>query len=122
MEDVLGIFVVIIAVGMSLLIPILGIYFEYRKRALRSQERLLAIEKGVPLPPEPPEPQKKPATPLDSLRKGFILLGIGVALVVFTLVAGVSEWIMGGGLVLLFIGAALVFWYGIAIRKEKQQP
>lgn len=121
MVETLGVFIPILAVGLSLMIPILAIYFEYRKRALRSQERLLAIEKGVPLPPEPPVPPKKPATPLDSLRKGFILLGIGVALVVFTLVAGVSEWIMGGGLILLFIGAALVFWYGIAIRKEKPQ-
>ncbi|MCK4352352.1 hypothetical protein KAW65_02975 [candidate division WOR-3 bacterium] len=121
MEDILALLIPILAVGMSLLIPILVIYFEFRKKMLKTKERMLAIEKGVPLPPEPPEPPKKPVTPLDTLRKGFVCLGIGVALVIFTLVADISKWFMGGGLALLFIGTALVLWYGVATRKEKQQ-
>ena len=116
---IIGLFIPIIAIVMSLLIPIMALYFWYRVRMQKSKERMLAIEKGVELPPEP-VPAVKPATPLDSLRRGCVCLGIGVALIIFTLVANVSEWFMCGGLVLTFIGAALIIWYRIATRKEEE--
>jgi len=104
---------------MTFLVPIMALYFWYRVRMQKSKERMLAIEKGVDLPPEP-VPVGKPATPLDNLRRGCVCLGIGVALIIFTLVANVSEWFMCGGLVLTFIGAALIIWYRIATRKEEK--
>jgi hypothetical protein len=39
------------AVVMSLLIPLAAIYAWYHSRKLRSEERLAAIAKGVPVPP-----------------------------------------------------------------------
>lgn len=117
---IIGLFIPIIAIIMTFLVPIMALYFWYRVRMQKSKERMLAIEKGVELPPEP-VPVVKPATPLDSLRRGCVCLGIGVALIIFTLVANVSEWFMCGGLVLTFIGAALIIWYRIATEKEKEQ-
>jgi len=117
-----ALFIPIIAIIMTFLVPIMAFYFWYRVRMLRSKERMLAIEKGIELPPEP-VPAVKPATPLDSLRRGCVCLGIGVALIIFALVAGVFEWsmwFMCGGLISTFIGAALIIWYRIATRKEEE--
>ncbi|MEA3432309.1 MAG: DUF6249 domain-containing protein [candidate division WOR-3 bacterium] len=119
---IIGLFIPIIAIIMTFLVPIMALYFWYRVRMQKSKERMLAIEKGVELPPEP-VPVVKPATPLDSLRRGCVCLGIGVALIIFALVAGVfkwSIWFMGGGLILTSTGAALVIWYRIATRKEEE--
>ena len=112
----------IIAIIMTMLIPIMAFYFWYRVRVQRSKERMLAIEKGVELSPEALT-YVKAATPLDSLRRGCVCLGSGVALIIFALIAGAygwSLWFMGGGLVLTFIGISLAIWYRIAIRKEKE--
>ncbi|MCK4330327.1 hypothetical protein KAX02_10840 [candidate division WOR-3 bacterium] len=113
----------IIAIIMTMLIPIMAFYFWYRVRVQRSKERMLAIEKGVELSPEALT-YVKAATPLDSLRRGCICLGSGVGLIIFALITGAygwSLWFMGGGLVLTFIGISLAIWYRIAIRKEKER-
>ncbi|MCK4256592.1 hypothetical protein KAX35_06870, partial [candidate division WOR-3 bacterium] len=107
----------IIAIIMTMLIPIMAFYFWYRVRVQRSKERMLAIEKGVDLPSEVIHAIKVD-TPLDSLRRGCICLGSGVALIIFALITGAygwSLWFMGGGLVLTFIGISLAIWYRIAI-------
>lgn len=119
----IGVFIPIIAIIMTMLIPITALYFWYRVRMQKSKERMLAIEKGVELPPEAVLAIKE-ATPLDSLRRGCVCLGSGVALIIFALIAGAYEWslwFMGGGLVLAFVGIALSIWYRIAIRKEKER-
>ncbi|MBI4721523.1 MAG: PDZ domain-containing protein [Candidatus Stahlbacteria bacterium] len=114
----LGILIPIIAIIMTLLIPITAIYFDYRKRAMISKERMAAIEKGIELPTEATRTSKI-VTSLDTLRRGFICLGIGAALVIYSVVAKeIEEWNMGAGLILLFIGLALVIWYRIAAKKE----
>ncbi len=113
----------IIAIIMTMLIPIMAFYFWYRVRVQRSKERMLAIEKGVEFPSEV-IPAIKVDTPLDSLRRGCICLGSGVGLIIFALITGAygwSLWFMGGGLVLTFIGISLAIWYRIAIKKEKER-
>jgi len=106
----------------ALLIPIFAIYFHHKEELERRKERMLAIEKGVELPPEP-TPQ--PTTPLDYLRKGLICLGVGLAL---TLGGWTSAGKIGGpftsyfkigGLILTFIGAALVIYYKIQDKVKK---
>jgi len=106
----------------ALLIPIFAFYFHYKEEQQRRKERMLAIEKGVELPPEP-VPQ--PPTPLDYLRKGLIFLAIGLAL---TIGGWTSAGRMGGpftsyftmaGFVLTFIGIALVIFYKIQSKSEK---
>jgi len=116
--EILALFIPIVA----LLIPIFAIYFHYKEELERRKERMLAIEKGVELPPEP-VPQ--PPTPLDYLRKGLIFLAIGLAL---TIGGWTSAGKMGGpftsyfkigGLILTFIGTALVIFYKIQDKSKK---
>jgi preprotein translocase subunit YajC len=60
MEDMVGLIGLVIPLA-ALLMPICVIFIifyfvfttDYRKRKLLSEERILAIEKGVELPPEP---------------------------------------------------------------------
>jgi len=63
----------------ALLIPIFAIYFHYREEQERRKERMLAIEKGVDILPEPVPQSLKP---LDYLRRGLIWLGIGIGLII----------------------------------------
>lgn len=113
----------ILAVFMTFLVPILWFYFDYRKRALKTKERLLAIEKGVALPPDPVAPPRKPITPFDILRRGFISLGIGAALIIYSFLSHgkQSSFVMGGGLIIFFIGLALVIWYRVVTKKGNNQ-
>lgn len=113
----MGVLMCIIAIIMTFLIPIMWFYFNYRKRVWISKERIAAIEKGVALPPEPIRPVRTVA-PMDILRRGFICIAIGVALTIATVVTEIKWPLIGGSLVILFIGIALVIWYRIAIRKE----
>jgi len=122
---------------MDELIPILGILFpiaiifiifyfvfttDYKKEKLKREERMKAIEAGVEIPPEP---TPLPATPLDYLRKGLIALGVGLGLVIGGSIfaykmndPGIYFFTMAG-LVITFIGAALVIFYKIQSKSEK---
>jgi len=121
-ESQLDYLIPIIAVFMSLLIPIMAFYFRYRTRAIISKERLAAIEKGIELPPEPLR-MRRFRTPLDVLRRGFICLAIGAAFLVYYFVAiSVAQhfrgWALVAGLVLFFIGIALILWYRFASKEN----
>ena len=123
MEDVLALLIPIIAIVFSLSIPIFGMYFKYKSALARRKERMLAIEKGVEIPPDPQisdqEHSTPHSTPLDTLRRALILLGVGIALTIFSYIADkYTGWIMGGGLIFSFIGIALLIWFFIA-RKYK---
>jgi hypothetical protein len=105
----------------SLLIPIFAIYFHYKEEQQRRKERMLAIEKGVELPPEP---APKPLEPLDYLRKGLIFLAVGLGVLVGSwLAAGkiggdVRYYFQIGGFVVAFIGVALVIFYVIQSKSQ----
>jgi amino acid transporter len=121
----------------GLLVPLAGILFpifiifiifyfvfttDYKKEKLKREERMKAIEKGVELPPEP---TRKPLTPLDYLRRGVISLGIGLGLII-------GGWIFAtkmrdpgifffplAGFIMTFVGVALVIYYKIQDKSKK---
>ena len=79
--------------ALAMMIPIVGIvlgigigfwaiYWDYRTKQLKYRERELMIEKG--LTPPPLVPDKTPATPEDCLRRGTIMLFLGIGLGCFT--------------------------------------
>jgi len=63
----------------------IAMYFAFRSRQLRHQERMAAIEKGIELPPAP-----SPGRDALLLR-GLIWLCIGIAIVVFFVVTSITQ-------------------------------
>ncbi|MBX9901312.1 MAG: hypothetical protein K2Y28_11080 [Burkholderiaceae bacterium] len=98
MDDVrhiLPFMIPIIAILMGLGISMLAIWLEYKKKTrlfeLHHKERLLAIERGMDVPPLPPEFfMRLRGSELDakasSLRRGLQLLMVGLALGVALLI------------------------------------
>lgn len=93
LKHIMPFLVPIVAIVMSLGIGMLAIWVDYRKKRdmfeLHHKERLMAIERGMEIPPLPPEffggarTWRSPVAG-DYLRRGllwgFVGLGIGIAL------------------------------------------
>src|SRR4051794_28856504 len=95
----------ILAVCGGVLIAITAIIVNGRKKEQEHRERLVAMEKGMVLPPQPAEVER----PKYSSRRanGLVMTGIGLALTVAMSVANGPEqgvW----GLIPLFIGLGLL--------------
>lgn len=106
----------------------LRVWAEYRNKREMFQmyhvERLAAIEKGIELPPLPPEflgsQRRGLFDPAHYLRNGLVLLLIGGALCV-ALYASAGPENAWWGLLPAAVGAANVLFYGIAGRKLAAQ-
>ena len=84
--DAMLIPIVAIAGGLGTAVAIVALvsYSEYKKRLLANQERLAAIEKGIPLPDlaKPAEQEKRRHPMHGGIVLLFIGLGLGIALFV----------------------------------------
>ena len=106
----------ILVVMGGILIAITAIVMHARRKDLEHRERLLAMEKGLPIPA--PEAVVKTERPRHSSRRanGLVLTGIGIALTI-------AMWVEDGadsgvwGLIPLFIGIGLL----IASHLDKQE-
>src|SRR5512139_192744 len=88
--DVVGVFIPIIAIFMSLLIPIVYAITDYRRRRdvveAHHRERLAAIERGVDIPPlpesfyNPIQRGRRPRHLLVGLVWTFVGIGLFIAL------------------------------------------
>ncbi len=102
----------------------------YHNRRLKSEERLAAIAKGLPLPPDP-ETDLVPGRPayadrpqnVRGLRTGGIVcisVGVGLGLFSFFLAWIVQEHdvlaVGAAGLIPLAIGVGLLIDYGLRVR------
>lgn len=104
----IAVMIPIVAILGTFAVVVVAIIVEGRKKDLQHKERLVALEKGLPLP-EPPEKESKP---VHSIRRawGLVWLGLGLALTIALAVnpdaADVNAW--GWGLIPLFIGVGLI--------------
>jgi Domain of unknown function (DUF6249) len=87
--EIMGIMVPIVAIVMGVGIGMLSLFLDYRKKsemfALHHKERLAAIEKGMEVPPLPAEffrDGRRARVPSDYLRRGLILLLVGIAVTI----------------------------------------
>jgi len=92
-----------------LLVVIATLALRYRKHAQTQETLRLMIEKGAEIPPELLTP---PVSQYSDLRRGLILMGVGLSL---SILIGLSEGFGSGswavGLVPAFIGAGyLIVW------------
>ena len=119
----------IVAIVMGIGIGMLTLVLDYRKKremfALHHKERLAAIEKGVDLPPLPPEffqdgRRSRPRHPSDFLRRGLVLLFIGIAVTAAMYQSAPDAYLWG--VIPGAIGIALLLYYAVVGRKLPSSP
>jgi len=123
---IIGVMIPIVAIIMGVGIGMLSLFLDYRKKremfAMHHKERLAAIDKGMDVPPLPPEffqdPRRRARLPSDYLRRGLVLLLLGLA-ITFALYDTVHrEYVWG--LVPAAIGLANLLFYWIESRRPAQ--
>lgn len=121
-QDVVAVFIPIVAIIMSLSIPIVYAIVDYRRRRdiveAHHKERLAAIERGMELPPLPESfyQSMKPARRSSYLLPGLVWLFIGIGLyLALDAVAGGD--VARFGLIPAGVGVALLIYYFVEGRK-----
>jgi len=122
-EDILALFIPIIAIFMSLMIPIVFAVVDYKRRRdlveANHKERLAAIERGMELPPMPDAffQSMKPARRSSYLLPGLIWLFVGIGLFV-ALDAVAGNAVRSFGLIPIGVGLAFLVYYFVEGRKQ----
>jgi len=128
--EVLAISIPIVAIVMGFGMGMLGLWFDYRKKReifeLHHKERMAAIEKGMEVPPLPPELFRDPRRrrePADYLRRGLVLLLVGIAIVIALLVTpGAGPQAAFWGLLPAAVGLAQLIFYFVERRRLRANP
>jgi hypothetical protein len=121
-EDVVAVFIPIVAIIMSLSIPIVYAIIDYRRRRdiidAHHKERMAAIDRGMELAPLPESfyLSLKPARRSSYLLPGLVWLFIGISLFI-ALGAVAGEDVRYFGLIPAGVGAALLIYYFVEGRK-----
>jgi hypothetical protein len=111
----------IISIVLGIGIAFWAIYWDFRAKQLKYKERELMIEKG--LTPAQMAPEKQQPSLDECLRRGVIMvplgIGLGIAYLVLLHSHGPSAWICGvGGAIVGLIGIGYLIYYAIA-KKQK---
>jgi hypothetical protein len=121
-EDAVAILIPLTAIFMSLLIPIVFAFVDYRKRRdiveANDRERMAAIERGMELPalPESFYRSLKPARRSTYLLPGLIWLFVGIGIVIaLRALAGADVALLG--LIPAGVGLAFLIYYFVEGRK-----
>ena len=128
MEEELKVMIPIIAIimgiGMGIGVAAWAIYWDYQKKRLQYEERRLMIEKGMTPPPDLAA-EKKLVTPEDCLRRGTILLFLGIGLGIASLVVPgpfsdfPPVWLLGVAAAIVgLLGLGNLVYYFIARNRE----
>jgi hypothetical protein len=99
-------------------------YFKHRERLRRleiiHQERLVAMEKGIPLPELPidPAPSKGPADPHIPLILGTVMLLMSIGSMFALYITPRLNWIWVMPLPLAMLGIGLLLYYFLAGKRK----
>jgi Domain of unknown function (DUF6249) len=120
--QVIGVLIPIVAIVFGIGIGMLSLFLDYRKKkemfAMHHKERLAAIEKGMEVPPLPPEfftDNRRVKTTGDFLRRGLVLLLVGFAITVALYDTTRHNYLWG--LIPSAIGLANLIYYFVETRK-----
>ena len=129
--DVVGVFIPIVAIVFGIGMGMLGTWTEHKRRSQlleqAHRERLVALEKGQPLPELPAhlvvgkrgDDGNPRNAPLRAMRFGLMMLGIGVVL--FLALPRVADEDIGlFGLIPAVIGVANLVYAFLLARKERE--
>jgi hypothetical protein len=121
--EVLGVLIPIVAIVFGTSIALLNVLLDYKKKRsifeLHHRERLASIEKGMDVPPLPPElfqsqRERRVTTPGDILRRGLVWTFLGCAVIgAMTLENQQGAYY---GLIPLAIGVANLVYYAVHAR------
>lgn len=87
--------VLAIAVGgmaTGILVSLIVILIDARTKRLRNEIIRIALEKGVPVPPELLDPRERAPRPRDDRRTGFIFIAISLGIFTFLALSGLSKF------------------------------
>ena len=128
-ETLIPIFGILIPLSASVLgigLAFWSIYWNHQKRQLQYRERQLMIEKGMTPPPMLLDEGRKSITPEGSLRRGIILLflgiGFGIGAAVLSNFSNDAEFvgIVGvAGAIVGSLGIGNLAYYAIARRRPE---
>ena len=105
---------------------VVWMYLRHKERQRRMeivhQERVIAMDKGIPLPELPGEPIKPPADPRDILIHGIVWVAMGLGgILALRLTAmqvnGMALWPLP--LPLLLLGVGLLLFYVLANPRSR---
>jgi Domain of unknown function (DUF6249) len=120
--EVIAIMVPITAIIFGVGIGMLSLFLDYRKKremfAMHHKERMAAIEKGMEVPPLPPEffrDNRRARVPSDYLRRGLVLLLVGIAITIALFDSTRHNYLWG--LLPTAMGVANLLYYYIESRK-----
>lgn len=122
-EDVVAVFIPIVAIVMSLSIPIVFAVVDYKRRRdiveANHKERLAAIERGMELPalPESFYQSVKPARRSSYLLPGLVWLFVGIGIFI-ALGAIAGDDVRMLGLIPAGVGLALLVYHFVEGRKQ----
>ena len=126
MEEEFALMIPILAVTLAFGVGFWSIYWDHQKKRLQYDERQLMIEKGMEPPPVMPD-EKKKVTPEDCLRRGTIMLFLGIGLgIAYFVVPGAAgygppPWLFGaGGAIVGLLGVGNLTYYAIAKRRQSE--
>ena len=127
----LGAFVMVLGIVLTISIS------KYHQRKLQSEERMAAIARGIPLPPEPVDVEmaawsaartEDPRLAASKSRKaGIILVAIGIGIIVglvsIAWLVNERDVLAGciGGIIPLFIGLGLLLDYALQTRDLERE-
>jgi hypothetical protein len=121
-EDVVAVFIPIVAIIMSLSIPIVFAIVDYRRKRdiveANHKERMAAIERGMELPtlPESFYLSVKPARRSSYLLPGLVWLFVGIGIFI-ALGAIAGDGVQMLGLIPAGVGLALLIYHFVEGRK-----
>ncbi len=117
---IIGVSIPIIAILAGIAVAIVGMLSTHRQRLqradLRHRERMAAIDKGLELPPDPPDVDPKGGDDARFLRHGLVLLAVGVTVAAALIQIPDKDipWLFG--FIPAAIGIAYLVYYGIRAR------
>lgn len=127
LTGLVGVIVPIVAIVFGIGVAFWSIYWDHQKKRLQYQERQLMIEKGLTPLPELPKEHKK-VTPEDCLRRGTILLflglGSGVGYIVLANSGGEGPpaWLVGvAGAIVGFLGLGNLVYYFLSRNRRPDE-